>query len=156
MTKKEQFEQAMALCEKHKASKELVAGLTELLEPKKGGQIVDIESIVKRDGKGNIVELQCQASKVWLPANLLNFTRDVNSKIVNAAGEELYKISRQAQKLKSEALKTFKASKDAIVNDVLDGVISPAEGAKKIEALSSEPDYKSIKPVVAAPAEGAK
>ena len=151
MTKKEMFAQAMELCTKHAAPKGLVEGLTELLEPKKGGQAIDIESIVKRDGNGNIVELQCQASKVWLPANLLNFTKENGSKVVNAAGEELYKISRQAQKIKSEAAKAFKASKEAITNDVLDGAIPAAEGKKKIDALSSEPKYSDIKPIIAAP-----
>ena len=155
MTKKEMFAQAMELCKVHKAPEGLVTGLTELLEPKKGGQAVDIESIVKRDGNGNIVQLQCQASKVWLPANLLNFTRDTNSKIVNAAGEELYKISRAAQKIKSEAAKAFKASKEAITNDVLDGAISPAEGKKQIEGLSAEPNYSGVKPVTEAPSEEA-
>ena len=153
MTKTERFNQALEICKKHKAPEALVADLTELLEPKKGGQTVDIESIVKRDGKGNIVEVQCQASKVWLPANLLNFTPSKDSKIVNAAGEALYKISRQAQKIKSESAKAFRASKEAITNDVLDGAISPADGKKKIDALSAEPSYKGVKPVTEAPAE---
>lgn len=147
MTKKELFEAALKLCAKHNAPEAVVTGLTELLEPKKGGQVVDIESIVRRDAEGNIVELECQTSKVWLPADLLNFTPAKGSKIVNAEGEELYKISRAAQKAKSEAAKVFKSSKEAITNDVLDGVISPTDGKAAIEGLSQEVDYSVVVPV---------
>lgn len=148
MTKKEVFAKAMELCETHGAPEAVVTGLTELLEPKKGGMVVDIESIVRRDDEGNIVEVECQASKVWLPADLLNFTPAKGSKIVNADGEELYKISRAAQKIKSEAVKAYRASKEAITNDVLDGVISAAEGKAAIEALSQEPDYSGVEAVL--------
>lgn len=144
MTKAELFNQAMAICEKHNAEQELVEALSELLEPKKGGIRTDIEDIVRRDEDGNIVELQCRVSGVWLPANLEYFTPDKNSKIVNAEGEKLYTISRQAQKIKADTLRVFRASKEAITNDVLDGIISPEDAKAQIEALSAEPDYSSV------------
>jgi hypothetical protein len=144
MTKKEQFERAMQICDTHNVSNKVKAEFTELLEPKKGGQAADIESIVKRDEAGNVVELQCQASMVWLPADLEYFTKDIGSKIINEAGDTLYKISRQAQKIRSEAVKTFKASKDAIVFDVLEGVISSEDGKAMIGKLSQEPDYSGV------------
>ena len=144
MTKAEMFKQAMAICEKFNASEELKTELASLLEPKKGGKTVNIEDIVHRDEDGNIVELQCRASGVWLPANLEYFTGDKNSKIVNAEGEKLYTISRQAQKLKSDAKKAYKASKDAITDDVLNGVIAPEDAKAALAELSDEPDYSSV------------
>lgn len=144
MTKKEVFAKAMELCEAHGAPEAVTNGLKDLLEPKKGGAVVDIESIVRRDAEGQIVEVECQASKVWLPANLLNFTPAKGSKVVNAEGEELYKISRAAQKIKADAAKVFKASKEAIMNDVLDGNLAPEEGKAQVEALSAEPDYSGV------------
>lgn len=144
MTKKELFNRAIEICEANEASEALVAGLTELLKPKTGGQTINIEEIVNRDEEGNIVELKCRLSGVFLPANLEYFTPDKNSKIVNAEGEALYTISRQAQKIKSDANKTLRASKDAITNDVLNGVISPEDARAQLDELSAEPDYSSV------------
>lgn len=144
MTKAEMFKQAMEACEKFKASKELKDKLAELLEPKKGGKTVDIEEIVHRDEDGNVTEIQCRASGVWLPATVEYFLADKNSKIVNAEGAHLYPVSRQAQKLKTEAKKAYKASKDAITDDVLNGVIAPEDAKAALAELSDEPDYSSV------------
>ena len=148
-TKLEIFKQVQALCEEQGASEQLVKGLTELLEPKKGGMTVDIESIVKRDNEGNITEIKCRYSDVWLPANLLNFPKDSASKAINADGEALYTVSKQALSIKKAAAKTLAASRAAITNDVLDEVISPAEAKEMIANLSAEPDYSGIEAIVA-------
>jgi len=139
MTKKEMFEQAKEILAKYNVSGKASEAILELLEPKKGGQTVDIESIVKRDDLGNIVEIKCSLSGVWLPATEEFFYGDKNSKL-----NGLTKHSRQAYKIKSDAAKVYKASKEAIMNDVLDGNLTPEDGKAQLEALSTEPDYSSV------------
>ena len=68
MTKKETFDTVIGLCEAHKAPKALVEALTEILEPKGGGPVMDIDAVTKKDDQGNIVEIQCSLSGVFLPA----------------------------------------------------------------------------------------
>lgn len=150
MTKQEMFDKAKEILAKHGVNEDtaLYADIVALLEPKKGGAAIDVDSIVRRDADGNIVELQCRLSGKWLPANLVNFTVDKGSKIVNAAGEELYTVSRQAQKIRAEFAKALKASQDAIRDDVLNEVITPAEGKAKIAELPTEPDYSVVEAVV--------
>lgn len=152
MTKQEMFDKAKEILAKHGVNEgtALYADVTALLEPKKGGASIDIDSIVRRDAEGNIVELQCRLSGKWLPANSANFFIDKGSKIVNAAGEELYTLSRQAQKIRADFAKALKASQDAIRDDVLNEVITPAEGKAKIAELPTEPDYSVVEAIVAA------
>jgi len=134
-TKKEIFNQAMALCKEHKAPEALVKALTAILEPKKGGQVVDIESIVKRDAKGEIAQIKCRLSGKFLPANSDNFFTDKNSKL-----NGLYPVSKAADKIRKAAIQAFKASKEAITMDVLDGKIAPAEGKAKLAELQKSVD----------------
>lgn len=149
MTKKEQFERAMEICKAHKLPEKVVAEIKELLEPKKGGQSINVDEIVKRDANGNVVEMLCRASNVWLPADTLNFFPDKNSKVINKDGEGLYTgISRVADKIKKETAKAYKASKEAIMNDVLEGVITPEEGKAKLDSIPTEPDYSTVAPVL--------
>lgn len=148
MTKKEMFEQAKEILAKYNVSGKASDAILELLEPKKGGQTVNIESIVKRDSEGNIVELKCSLSGVWLPATEEFFYGDKNSKV-----NGLTKHSRQAYKIKSDAAKIYKASKEAIMDDVLEGNLTPVDGKTQLEKLSTEPDYSSVSPVLTEPAE---
>jgi hypothetical protein len=152
-TKKEIFNQAMALCKEHKAPEGLVTAITAILEPKKGGQVVDIESMVKRNGEGKIVQIKCKLSGKFLPADPANFFTDKNSKL-----DGLYPVSKMADKLRKAAVAAFKASKEAITMDVLDGKIAPAAGKAKLAELQksvNNVDYSTVKPYVA-PAPEAK
>lgn len=143
-TKKQIWDEVQTICTKHKVSKEVIAELGKILEPGKSGQKVDIDAITRKDAEGNVTHLQCRLSGKWLPADLVHFTKDTNSKIIGTDGAPLYTISRQAQKLKKEAAKIYAASKEAITNDLLDGKISAVEAKKQLEALSVEPDYSSV------------
>jgi len=138
-TKQEIFKQAMTICEAEGASEALVTGLTALLEPKKGGQSVDIESIVTRDENGEITHITCRYSNVSLPATSEYFPNDKASK-----ANGLYTVSKQALAIKKAADKTLKASKEAITSDVLNEVIAPAEAKEMIANLTANIDYSTV------------
>ena len=118
--------------------------LMELLEPKKGGITADLSDYVTFDDMGKAIKIVCKFSGVELEANATNFYSDKNSKIECANGDVVSPHSREAIKIKNDFAKTLKASKDAITKDVMDEVISVAEGKERMAALPTEPDYSVV------------
>ena len=142
MTKKETFAAVIALCEEHKAPKTLVAALTEVLEPKGGGPVMDIEAVTKKDEQGNIVEIQCSLSGVFLPATEEYFYADKSGK---SKLNGLKRNSRQADKIKKAHEKQVSTSEKAIMEDMLSGDLKPEEATKKVVKLrESKPDYSTV------------
>ena len=144
MTKTEVHKQALAILKTHKAPEGLVKAMDTLLVPKKAGQAVDIETIVKRDGDGTIVQLKCRLSGKFLPADTNNFPPYKGNEKLN----NLWPVSRIADKLKKDAAKMFAASKAAITQDVLDEVIKPSVAKTKLNELQKAAetvDYSSVK-----------
>jgi len=145
MTKKEMYAQAMEILANAKVSDEVVAQFKELLEPKRAGMTVDLEAISRRDENGNLVEVQDRLSGMWFPATEKYFYRDTKSdRLKNADGYPIYPVAKAADKLKKQAKKAYEASKQAILTDVLNEVISPLEGKEQLAALSPEPDYNEL------------
>lgn len=138
--------QAREILEKHGIGeqKTLFVEIMALLAPKKGGAVADLSEYVKFDDMGKAVAITCKLSGVELEANAVNFYSDKNSKIECSNGDMVSPHSREAIKIKNEFLKTIKASKDAITKDVMDEVITPAEGKAKVAALPTEPDYSLV------------
>ena len=147
MTKTEMHKAAMDILAKHNASKELVAQIDELLKPKAGGGTIDYEAIVKRDSKGAITHIQCQLSKMWLPATKECFfpANKENTPLVNANGDKLYHISRVAEKIRKQTIAAYNKAKAAITEDVLDSKISPADAKAKIAKLVKDVDWSNPK-----------
>ncbi len=147
MTKLEQFNIVLDTLKKHNASQKLTDALSELLKPGKGGQRVNLEEITKVDESGAITELQCRLSGVWLPANELNFYPEADSKIV-ANGIGLSRTSRQAKKIVNDFNAMKKATKNAIVADLLEGAIDKDKANELIANIPTEADYSTVTPTV--------
>lgn len=145
-SKSDIFISALAILAKYNVpeTKPLYVELKELLEPKKGGNAVDINEIAKLNETGQVLEIKCSLSGVWLPATTENFYNEKDSKLVNVDGIGLSRHSREGYKVKSDFAKTIKASKDAITADVMNEVITPAEGKERMAALPTEPDYSMV------------
>ena len=145
-SKKDIYEGALDILRKHNVgeTKPLFIELKELLEPKKGGNAVDINEIAKLNETGQVLEIKCSLSGVWLPATTENFYNEKDSKLVNVDGVGLSRHSREGYKVKSDFAKTIKASKDAITADVMNEVITPAQGKEQMAALPTEPDYSMV------------
>jgi len=145
MTKKEMYAQAMDILANAKVSDEVVAQFKELLEPKRAGMTVDLDAITRRDEDGNLLEVQDRLSGLWFPATEEYFYKDTKSdRLVNAEGYSIYPVAKAADKLKKQAKKTYEASKQAILTDVLNEVISPLDGKEQLDALTVEPDYSEL------------
>jgi hypothetical protein len=152
MTKKETFVAVIGLCETYKAPKALVEALTEILEPKGGGPVMDIDAVTKKDDQGNIVEIQCSLSGVFLPATEEYFYADKSGK---SKLNGLKRNSRQADKIKKAHEKSVATSEKAIMEDMLSGSLSPEEATKKVTKLrAGTPDYSTVG--IIKPTEGAE
>ena len=133
----------MNILGKYEVEEALVKELTELLEPGKGGQRVNIDEITRKDGD-DITHIKCRYSGAWLPANSEYFPKDSNSKIVGTDGVALYTVSKAALKIRQETQKAYAASKEAITNDLLDGNITPEDARAALAEINQEPDYSAI------------
>ena len=96
----------MNILGKYEVEEALVKELTELLEPGKGGQRVNIDEITRKDGD-DITHIKCRYSGAWLPANSEYFPKDSNSKIVGTDGVALYTVSKAALKIRQETQKAY-------------------------------------------------
>ena len=149
MKKSEVFERVQAICEKYNLPTEVVTQLNELLEPKNAGRSFNWDDIVRKDENGNVIELQCALSGVWLPADSLHFYASRDGKgVVGTDGVVLQKVSKQGENVRKAYQKQYNASKNALMDDVLDGVISNEEAKAKLEQLNAAgPDYSVVKPL---------
>lgn len=141
MTKTDLFAAVIAACEAHGAKKPLVEALTDLLKPKAAGVSVNLDDVTRKNENGEITEILCSVSGVFLPATIEYFYEDKAGKGING----LKRLSRQAEAVRKTHLRTVQASEKAIVSDILDGVITNDEGRTAIETLrASQPDYSSV------------
>ena len=119
------------------SKKEMTAQLTEIFKahdmldtdvanevlavvaPKK--KVSNLEDVVCRDADGNVTHIKCSKLGVWFEANAENFYEK---------DDELgfSRFTRLGEKLRKAADKQFKATKDAVLNDVLEGNITSEEG----------------------------
>jgi len=148
-TKQEIFDtvsnEVTALCEKHQVSKKVTEGLAAIIEtnlkPKAGGASVNIDEVTKKDEQGNITEIMCSVSGVFLPATADFFYEDKAGKGING----LKRLSRQAESIRKQHIKTLATTEKAIMFDVLDGVMTPEAGKAKLEkAKAIKPDFSDV------------
>jgi hypothetical protein len=154
-SKKEIFDSAMEICTKHKVAAKFVAELTDLLEPKSGGASIDLSTVTKVDGNGNVTHIQCSLSDVWLPANSEFFYDDKSGKgIQGTDGSMLKRVSKQGEAIRKQYQKSIAASEKAIMTDVLNGDIKPEEGKAKLEEIKAvKADYSTITATTVTPVE---
>jgi hypothetical protein len=153
-TKKEIFEtvttSVSALCDEHKVAnkfrEKLMDILTANLAPKASGASINLDEVTKKDEAGNITEIQCSVSGVFLPATKEFFYEDKAGKgIVGLDGTHLKRLSRQAESIRKQHIKTLAATEKAIMADVLDGAMTPEEGKAELEKVKAiKPDYSSV------------
>ena len=137
-----------ALCAQHKTpeafNKALTSILDENLAPKASGASVNLDEVTKKGQDGKITEIQCSVSGKWLPATAEYFYEDKKGDGLGGTG--LKRLSRQAEAIRKQHIKTVTATEKAIMADVLDGAMTPEQGKAKLEkAKAAKPDYSSVK-----------
>lgn len=132
MTKKKLNEAVLALCDKYKAPKELRAALNGLTEPKAGGSS-DVNDYTVFDKDGKPAFIFCTYHKKWEP-------------LKDKEGKFLFKVDEKSKNgfrrycdegdLSWRAsAKAYKASKTAIMDDLLEGKLSGPEAKKELAKI---------------------
>ena len=138
---------ATALCDEHKVPTKFREGLmnvlSENLAPKSSGATVNVDEVTKKDESGKVTEILCSVSGKWLPATKEFFYEDKAGKGIADTG--LKRLSRQAESIRKQYIKTLTATEKAIMADVLDGKMTPEQGKAKLEkAKATKPDYSGV------------
>ena len=128
MTKTELHSQVSAVLEKYNVKQSAREEILALLEVKKGGVKANPEEFTVFNADGSQAFIQCAVTGLWFAVNSDNFYL--------SEGVVKYRTSKHGERLKKELVKANKASKDAILNDVINGVITPEQGKAAVEALS--------------------
>jgi hypothetical protein len=131
MTKKELHAEVMKVCEEFNLPEEVKAKLDALTAPKKGGAKVSIEDITLTDDEGNITHILDSVFGVYIPV----FDESGEPNFYEKPDTQLgwSRFSKMAEKVRKEAEKKFKATKDAIFADLLAGSISNDEAQELLK-----------------------
>ena len=140
-TKQEIMETVVGILTKAGVEEEVVASVTEVLRPKAGGKPVDLSEVTRTDDEGNITEIQCSLSGVWLPATEEYFYVDKTGKGPNG----LKRVSKQGESVKKAFLKSQRASEKGIMADFTSGDLEPEDAKAMLADLETKvPDYSSV------------
>ena len=140
MTKQEIFNSVLVVLEKHNASKNLVAELTTLLEPKKGGASINVEDVYVAKAQDGKAYLQCSVSGKWMEATIENFYEDAAE---NNKFGGLKRLSRAAEAARKQAIAAKKATEKAVMTDLLAGVITKEEAQATLDTVAG-PDFSTV------------
>lgn len=118
------------------------------LKPGKfGATSVNLDEVTKKDSDGNITEILCNVSGVWLPASVEYFYEDLSgkSKIV-VDGVALKRLSRQAEAVRKKFIAAQAKESQKITAQVLNEEISNAEGKQLLAELAAQkPDFSEVR-----------
>jgi len=132
MNKKELHAEVEAICTRHAINDEAKAELLKLVQPKKGGARIDIAEIAVFDENGVVAFILDSYIDKWVPLH----DAEGNENFYAQEDKELgwSRFSRTAEKARKDSVKKFKATKDAVLTDVMSEAISQAEARELMEA----------------------
>ena len=150
-SKKQTYEAVVEVLSQYDIPEELSNKLRDILAPKTGGKTYDISEVTLTNDNGDIVAILDSVTGVWLPATEEFFYADKAGKGIPVGDTTLKRTSKVGYMILSKHRKAVEASKRAIFDDVLNGVITPEEGKAEVERLdSSEPDYSEVEKMAVA------
>lgn len=116
---------------------DVLAVVDKFLKPGVFGAKVDLDEVVKRDGTGQIVEIQCSLSKRWFPASIKNFYEDRrSSRIIGVEGTPLRRLSRAAEGLRKQQVSQLSRAKNEVQKALINGDITGEEAQERLKKLS--------------------
>ena len=145
LSKKELHAEVGSICEKYGVAEDATNALLALVEPKRAGVKFEIDDIACKDEDDNVTHILDSVLKVWVPV----YDSEGEPNFYEKPDTELgwSRFSRAAEKARKDAEKAYKASKDAILTDLLAGEIDQetaksameeAEAARKSYALPED------------------
>lgn len=137
MTKAKLHETVLGLCATHNATEELTAALSELTKPKVGGSS-DVSDYTVFDGE-DVTYIYCAYHKKWEPVTVEYEDGEIVP-LFKASTKSKNGFDRsciQGDKQWKEQAKVYKASKDAVMTDLLDEKITSGEAKETIADLDA-------------------
>lgn len=149
-SKKEMYAEVSELVARVLSANSVDAGVQEqvqqaidhVLKPGVFGSKTDIESVVKRDGEGNIVELKCSLSGVFLPATPEYFYEDKSGK---SQFNGLKRLSKKAEKARKQHAAAVAKAMNKINQSLYAGAIDVETAKAEIAAVqATKPDFSTV------------
>ncbi len=122
----------------------IIMSVAEVLRPKAGGKVIDLSEVTQLDELGELENILCSISGVWLPATEEYFYADKAAKEGNGLNS-LKRISKQGESIKKAFTKAMRASEKGIMADFTSGDLDPEEAKQMLAELATQsPDYSSV------------
>ncbi len=140
-SKKEILTEVVTILEENGVDVDVTELVAKVLRPKTGGARVDLSEVTRTDDEGNVTEIMCSVSGVWLPATEEYFYAEKQG--TGIAG--LKRVSKQGESVKKAFTKTLRASEKGIMADFTSGDLDPEEAKRMLADLTATaPDYSSV------------
>ena len=119
--------------------------IVEMVTPKTGGAVTDVNEVANFDDNGNVIDILCSLSKRWLPV----YDDEGNENFYTDAKSDKFggfkRLSKAAESIRQKHAKTLKATEAAVLADLLNPEVSltEAEAQATLEAAKTA-DYSSV------------
>ena len=119
--------------------------IVEMVTPKTGGTVTDVNEVANFDAEGKITAILCSLSKRWLPV----YDDEGNENFYTDAKSDKFggfkRLSKAAESIRQKHAKALKATEAAVLADLLNPEVSltEAEAQATLEAAKTV-DYSSV------------
>lgn len=119
--------------------------VVEMVTPKTGGVIMDVNEVANFDENGIVTAIQCSLSKRWLPV----YDEEGNENFYTDSKSDKFggfkRLSKAAESIRQKHSKALKATEAAVLADLLNPEVdlTEAEAQATLEAAKTV-DYSSV------------
>ena len=119
--------------------------IVEMVTPKTGGAVTDVNEVANFDSEGNVTAILCSLSKRWLPV----YDDEGNENFYTDAKSDKFggfkRLSKAAESIRQKHAKAVKATEASVLADLLNPEVSLTEGeAKAILEKAKTVDYSTV------------
>ena len=119
--------------------------IVEMVTPKTGGAVTDVNEVANFDAEGNVTAILCSLSKRWLPV----YDDEGNENFYTDAKSDKFggfkRLSKAAESIRQKHSKALKATEAAVLADLLNPEVELTEDeAKSILEAAKTVDYSSV------------
>lgn len=119
--------------------------IKDLVAPKVGGVITDVNEVANFDAEGNVTSMLCSLAKRWLPV----YDAEGNENFYTDAKSDKFggfkRLSKAAESIRQKHAKAVKATEASVLADLLNPEVELTEAqAKEILESSKSIDYTTI------------
>ena len=119
--------------------------IVEMVTPKTGGAVTDVNEVANFDDNGNVIDILCSLSKRWLPV----YDDEGNENFYTDAKSDKFggfkRLSKAAESIRQKHSKAVKATEASVLADLLNPEVELTEAqAKEILDTAKVIDYSTV------------